>query len=104
MALTRISKLAAIKAERAVAITAHLKIRVLEERLRQQRIRMLASHSEMLANLQSELLADQEPSATGDEVEARREPITRRAVGRVARESAAPRKSNPLPRADLPRC
>jgi transposase len=59
---------------------AHLKIQVLEERLRQQRIRMLGPHSETLTNLQLELLADEEPSATSDEVaaEARREPITRR--------------------------
>jgi transposase len=58
---------------------AHLKIQVLEERLRQQRIHMLGPHSETLTNLQLELLADEEPSATTDEVEAeaRREPITR---------------------------
>jgi transposase len=58
---------------------AHLKIRVLEEKLRQQRIRMLGPHSETLNNLQLELLADEEPSATGEEVaaEAQREPITR---------------------------
>ena len=61
---------------------AHLKIRVLEERLRQQRIRMLGPHSETLNNLQLELLSDEEPSATGEEVaaEAQREPITRRPV------------------------
>jgi transposase len=59
---------------------AHLKIQVLEERLRQQRIRMLGPHSETLTNLQLELLADEEPSATSDEVEAeaRREPIRRK--------------------------
>ena len=33
---------------------AHLKIQVLEERLRQQRIRMLGPHSETLTNLQLE--------------------------------------------------
>ncbi len=57
---------------------AHLKIQVLEEKLRQQRIRMLGPQSETLSNLQLELLADEEPSATSDEVaaEARREPIT----------------------------
>jgi hypothetical protein len=49
---------------------AHLKIQVLEEKLRQQRIRMLGPHSETLNNLQLELLADEEPSATSDEVEA----------------------------------
>ena len=56
---------------------AHLKIQVLEEKLRQQRIRMLGPQSETLSNLQLELLADEEPSATSDEVaaEAKREPI-----------------------------
>ena len=59
---------------------AHLKIQVLEEKLRQQRIRMLGPHSETLNNLQLELLADEEPSATSDEVaaEAKREPIERK--------------------------
>jgi transposase len=59
---------------------AHLKIQVLEERLRQQRIRMLGPHSETLSNLQLELLADEEPSASSEEVaaEAKREPITRK--------------------------
>ena len=59
---------------------AHLKIQVLEEKLRQQRIRMLGPQSETLSSLQLELLADEEPSATSDEVaaEARREPITRK--------------------------
>jgi len=56
---------------------AHLKIQVLEERLRQQRIRMLGPQSETLSNLQLELLAEEEPGATADEVEAeaRREPM-----------------------------
>ena len=68
---------------------AHLKIQVLEERLRQQRIRMLGPHSETLSNLQLELLADEEPSATSDEVEAEasRETITRK--------PARQRKSHP---------
>jgi len=59
---------------------AHLKIQVLEERLRQQRIHLLGPHSETLNNLQLELLADEEPSATSDEVaaEAKREPIERK--------------------------
>jgi transposase len=57
---------------------AHLKIQVLEERLRQQRIRMLGPQSETLSNLQLELLSDEEPGTTRDEVEAeaRREPMT----------------------------
>jgi hypothetical protein len=52
-------------------------IRLLEERLRQQRIQVLGPHSETLSDLQLELLAEGEPSATGDEVEAeaRREPL-----------------------------
>ena len=49
---------------------AQLKIQVLEERLRQQRIRMLGPQSETLSNLQLELLADEEPGVTADEVEA----------------------------------
>src|SRR2546423_313382 len=59
---------------------AHLKIQVLEEKLRQQRIRMLGPQSETLNNLQLELLADEELSATSDEVaaETKREPITRK--------------------------
>jgi transposase len=56
---------------------AQLKIQVLEERLRQQRIRMLGPHSETLSNLQLELLSDEEPGVSADEVEAeaRREPM-----------------------------
>src|SRR5215470_17707272 len=49
---------------------AHLKIQVLEERLRQQRIKMLGPHSETLSDLQLELLADEEPGVTREEVEA----------------------------------
>lgn len=58
---------------------AQLKIQVLEERLRQQRIRMLGPRSETLSDLQLELLADEEPGVTADEVEAeaRREPIAK---------------------------
>jgi transposase len=56
---------------------AHLKIQVLEERLRKQRIQMLGPHSETLSNLQLELLADEEPGVSSDEVEAEagREPL-----------------------------
>ncbi len=54
-----------------------VQIRLLEERLRQQRIQVLGPHSETLSDLQLELLAEQEPSATRDEVEAElcREPL-----------------------------
>jgi transposase len=57
---------------------AQLKIQVLEERLRQRRIQLLGPHSETLSNLQLELLADQEPGVTREEVEAeaKREAIT----------------------------
>jgi transposase len=52
-------------------------IRMLEERLRQRRIQVLGPHSETLSDLQLELLAEEEPSATCEEVEAetRREPV-----------------------------
>jgi len=57
---------------------AHLKIQVLEERLRQRRIQVLGPHSETLSDLQLELLAEEEPSARREEVEAeaRREPLS----------------------------
>ena len=58
---------------------AHLKIQVLEERLRQRRISLLGPRSETLSDLQLELLADEEPGVTADEVEAeaQRETITK---------------------------
>jgi transposase len=56
---------------------AQLEIQSLREELRQRRIQQLGPKSETLSNLQLELLADQEPSATRDEVEAesKREPL-----------------------------
>jgi len=56
---------------------AHLKIQALIAELRQQRIKFLGPRSETLSDLQLELLADEEPGATRDEVEAeaQREPI-----------------------------
>jgi transposase len=58
---------------------AQLKIQVLEERLRKQRVLMFGPKSETLSNLQLEVLAEDEPSVTSDEVEAeaRREPVTK---------------------------
>jgi transposase len=58
---------------------AQLKIQLLEERLRKQRILMFGPKSETLSNLQLELLAEEEPSVTDDEVEAEaaREPVTK---------------------------
>ena len=57
-------------------------IRLLEERLRQRRIQVLGPHSETLSDLQLELLAEEEPSATREEVEAeaRREPLPQKPV------------------------
>jgi transposase len=62
-------------------------IRFLEERLRKQRIGFLGPPSETLSDLQLELLVEQEPSASREEVEAesRREPL------------AEPRKRQPHP-------
>jgi transposase len=53
-------------------------IQLLQERLRKQRIGFLGPSSETLSDLQLELLAEEEPSATREEVEAesRREPIS----------------------------
>src|ERR1022692_59215 len=57
---------------------AQLKIQSLEERWRQHLIKFFGPKSETLSSLQLELLAEEEPSATRDEVEAeaQREPIT----------------------------
>src|SRR6059036_1405588 len=57
---------------------AHLKIQSLTEELRQQRVKLLGPRSETLSDLQLQLLADEEPGTTLDEVEAeaRRAPLT----------------------------
>jgi transposase len=75
-------------------------IRLLEERLRQGRIQVLGPHSETLSDLQLELLAEHEPSATGEEVEAeaRREPL----LPKPARERKPHPGRRPLPE-NLPR-
>ncbi len=75
-------------------------IRLLEERLRQRRIHVLGPHSETLSDLQLELLAEVEPSATGEEVqaEARREPLPQKS----ARERKPHPGRRPLPE-NLPR-
>lgn len=72
---------------------AQLKIQVLEERLRQQRIRMLGPRSETLNDLQLDLLAEEEPGVTRQEVEAEshREPVTQT----PQREGRPPRRSHP---------
>jgi len=56
---------------------AHLKIQALTAELRQQRIKQLGPRSETLSDLQLELLADEEPGVSRQEVEAEadREPV-----------------------------
>ena len=49
---------------------AYLKIQSLTEALREQRVKLLGPRSETLSYLQLELLADEEPGTTLDEVEA----------------------------------
>ena len=77
-----------------------VEIRVLEERLRKQRIGFLGPASETLSDLQLELLTEEEPSVTREEVEAesRREPMA--AAPRRERKPHPGRK--PLPE-NLPR-
>jgi transposase len=66
-----------------------VEIQLLQERLRKQRIGLLGSSSETLSDLQLELLAEQEPGVTREEVDAesRREPIS----------TAPPRERKPHP-------
>jgi hypothetical protein len=52
---------------------AHLKIQSLVEELRQFRVKMLGPKSETLNDFQLELLSDQEPGTTLDEVAAESE-------------------------------
>src|SRR5450432_2673965 len=68
---------------------AQLEIQALREELRQRRIQQLGPKSETLSNLQVELLTEEEPSTTRDEVEAesKREPL----------KSAPPRERKPHP-------
>src|SRR6058998_1046109 len=68
---------------------ARLKIQSLTEELRQFRVKLLGPRSETLSDLQLELLADQEPGATLDEVaaEAERPPLP----------EAPPRERRPHP-------
>jgi transposase len=71
-------------------------IQLLQERLRKQRIGFLGPLSETLSDLQLELLAEEEPGATREEVEAesQREPIP----------AASPRERKPHPgRKPLPK-
>ena len=66
---------------------AHLKIQALTEELRQQRVKMLGPRSETLSDLQLQLLAEEEPGTTRDEVEAEAQ--------RPPMASAPPRKPHP---------
>ena len=61
------SRIASLERELAWA---HLKIQALTEELRQHRVKLLGPRSETLSDLQLELLADEEPGTTLDEVEA----------------------------------
>ena len=74
---------------------AHLKIRALEEQLWQRRVQLLGPFSETLSDLQLELLVEEEPSATAEEVEAeaRREPLPAKPI----HERKPHRGRNPLP-------
>src|ERR1051325_9993986 len=49
---------------------AHLKIQALTAELRQERVKILGPRSETLSDLQLQLLADEEPGASREEVEA----------------------------------
>jgi transposase len=68
------SRIASLERELAWA---QLKIQALTEELRQYRVKLLGPRSETLSDLQLELLADQEPGTTLDEVaaEAQRTPL-----------------------------
>src|SRR5215472_6373670 len=68
------ARIAALERELAWA---HLKIQALTEQLRQQRVKFLGPRSETLSDLQLQLLTDEEPGTTLDEVEAeaRRAPL-----------------------------
>ena len=68
---------------------AHLKIQSLTEALRQQRVKFLGPRSETLSDLQLQLLTEEEPGTTVDEVEAeaRRTPLN----------EAPPRQRRPHP-------
>ena len=79
---------------------AQLKIQVLEERLRQKRIQILGPHSETLNDLQLELLADEEPGVTVDEVEAE---AGREAVAKIPRRERKPHPGRERLPENLPR-
>jgi transposase len=79
---------------------AQLKIQMLEERLRQQRIHFLGPGSETLSNLQLQLLAEEEPGVTADEVEAE---ARRERMMNVPRRERKPHPGRERLPEDLPR-
>lgn len=79
---------------------AQLRIQVLEERLRRHRIRLLGPFSETLSNLQLELLAEEEPGVTADEVEAE---ARREAVRKMPPRERRPHPGRERLPEDLPR-
>jgi transposase len=70
-------------------VWAQLTIQKLTEELRQQRVKLLGPRSETLSDLQLQLLADEEPGATVDEVEAE--------AWRAPLADAPPRQRRPHP-------
>ena len=82
---------------------ARLKIRVLEERLRLERIAKFGKHSETLSDLQLELL-DLEPCVSGEEVaaESQREPIAPPKEDRPDETPAGKTQDKPLRKASRP--
>ena len=81
---------------------AELKVQLLEARLREQRIRLLGPKSETLNDLQLELLADEEPGVTADEVEAeaRRDAMTTRPMRQHKHHPGRERLPEHLPRVE----
>jgi transposase len=81
---------------------AELRVQLLEEKLREHRIRILGPKSEALNDLQLELLADEEPNVTTDEVEAeaRREPIAAKPARERKRHPGRERLPEHLPRVE----
>jgi transposase len=79
---------------------AQLRIQVLEERLRQRRMQMLGPFSETLSKLQLELLAEEEPGVTTDEVEAE---ARREAVSKMPRRERRPHPGRERLPENLPR-
>lgn len=93
------SRIATLERELAWA---HLKIQSLTEALRQYRVKLLGPRSETLNDLQLELLVDQEPGTTADEVEAetRRAPLASAPARERRRHPGRQRLPENLPRVE----